>query len=112
MIAAECRLQVARRISGLPRRRISPFFPVATRIMPAPPADESVRVIFLDVDGVVCCNDRGLLEPVKMMLLAKVCQETGAKVCLSTNWRLHDDLRNRLYTELSLIHISEPTRPY
>ena len=36
-----------------------------------------------------------------MMLLAKVCQETGAKVCLSTNWRLHDDLRNRLYTELA-----------
>merc|ERR1719498_1829237 len=62
---------------------------------------ESVRVLFLDVDGVVCCNDLGLLEPQKMMLLAKVCQETGAKVCLSTNWRLHDDLRNRLYTELA-----------
>ena len=64
----------------------------------SPSAGSGVRVLFLDVDGVVCCNDRGILEKDKMQLLKRIRDETGCKVCLSTNWRLYDDLRHEVRT--------------
>ena len=59
-----------------------------------------LRVIFLDVDGVVCCNQNGHLEPDKMKQLLRITNETSAKVCLSTNWRLYAELREHLYAKL------------
>ena len=73
-----------------------PGIPVA-----APP----LRVLFLDVDGVVCCNQKGQLEPDKMRQLIRITKEASAKVCLSSNWRLYKDLRENLYTKLGAVGI-------
>ena len=60
-----------------------------------------MRVLFLDVDGVVCCNRDSLIEPDKMEVLQKICEATRCKVCISSNWRLFDDLRQHLYRQLA-----------
>eukprot|EP00965_Chrysotila_dentata_P233518 6199634-Pleurochrysis_carterae.AAC.1 len=44
-------------------------------------------VIFLDIDGVICCNYNGHLEEPKLAQLKRIVEETGAKVVLSTDWR-------------------------
>ena len=67
----------------------------------APP----LRVLFLDVDGVVCCNQNGQLEPDKMQQLIRITKEASAKVCLSSNWRLYEELREHLYTKLGAVGI-------
>lgn len=67
---------------------------------PQPELRATLRVIFLDVDGVVCCNQNGHLEPDKMKQLLRITNETSAKVCLSTNWRLYAELREHLYAKL------------
>ena len=41
-----------------------------------------MRAIFLDIDGVICCNQFGRLEDRKLQLLRNVVQQTGAKVVL------------------------------
>jgi hypothetical protein len=41
------------------------------------------RVIFLDIDGVICCNMVGHLEENKLAELKRIVDETGAKVLLS-----------------------------
>ena len=69
--------------------------------MAAPP----LRILFLDVDGVVCCNQNGQLEPEKMQQLIRITKEADAKVCLSSNWRLYQDLREFLYAELGAVGI-------
>ena len=50
---------------------------------------------------VLCCNSEGCLEADKLQQLVRIASETGAKVCLSTNWRLYDHLRAFLYEELA-----------
>jgi hypothetical protein len=51
-----------------------------------------MRVIFLDIDGVL--NNRpSLIDgveilPEKVLLIERICQETGAKVILSSAWRV------------------------
>ena len=67
----------------------------------APP----LRVLFLDIDGVVCCNQNGQLEPDKMQQLLRITKEASAKVCLSSNWRLYEELREHLYTKLGAMGI-------
>ena len=42
-----------------------------------------VAVIFLDIDGVICCNMAGRLEESKLAILAEVVKKTQAKVVLS-----------------------------
>ena len=42
------------------------------------------RLIFLDVDGVICCNSSGQLEPAKLAELQRIVRLTGAKLVLST----------------------------
>lgn len=64
-----------------------------------------MRVLFLDVDGVVCCNRDCLLEVDKMQILQKICETTQCKVCISSNWRLFDDLRQHLYQQLAYYNI-------
>ena len=49
----------------------------------------------------LCCNSEGCLEADKLQQLVRIASETGAKVCLSTNWRLYDHLRTFLYEELA-----------
>ena len=42
------------------------------------------RLIFLDIDGVICCNSSGQLEPAKLSELQRIVRLTGAKIVLST----------------------------
>ena len=53
------------------------------------------RVIFLDIDGVICCNSFGRLEENKLQLLKSVVDSTGAKVVLSTDWRRWPKLKQQ-----------------
>ena len=55
-----------------------------------------MRAIFLDIDGVICCNQYGRLEDRKLQLLRKVVKETGAKIVLSTDWRRIPKLKQLL----------------
>ena len=83
--------------------------PPAGRTAPTQPATLAaappLRVLFLDVDGVVCCNQNGQLEPDKMQQLIRITKEASAKVCLSSNWRLYEELREHLYTKLGAVGI-------
>ena len=36
-----------------------------------------VKLIFLDIDGVICCNTSSTLEPKKLVLLRHICEQTG-----------------------------------
>lgn len=57
---------------------------------------KDVRVCFLDVDGVLCCNHAREVERSKLLLLQKVIRRTNAKVVLSTNWRLFPELKTKI----------------
>mmetsp|Transcript_32307 Transcript_32307/g.67965 ORF Transcript_32307/g.67965 Transcript_32307/m.67965 type:complete len:572 (+) Transcript_32307:149-1864(+) len=64
-----------------------------------PSADElplPLRIVFLDIDGVLCCNQRCFLEPDKMSNLKHIVQTTGACVVLTSNWRLFEQLVQEL----------------
>ena len=52
-----------------------------------------MQVLFLDVDGVICCNQQMRLEEVKMRRLTRICLKAGAAIVLSTNWRRIPNLR-------------------
>ena len=47
----------------------------------------------------------GQLEPEKMQQLIRITKEADAKVCLSSNWRLYEDLREHVYAELEAVGI-------
>ena len=51
-------------------------------------------LIFLDLDGVVCCNMHGELERDKLIQVKKICDAAQAKVVLSTDWRRRPELIN------------------
>ena len=46
-----------------------------------------IKIIFLDVDGVICCNGAGRLETDKLARMKSIVERTGAVVVLSTDWR-------------------------
>lgn len=64
-----------------------------------------VRVIFLDIDGVICCNNQMKLEKDKMDLLCYIVKVTGASVVISSNWRNYQSLKNKLLKELKANNI-------
>ena len=72
---------------------------------PTPTAESSsqppVKLIFLDVDGVICCNFRGELEPARLAELKRVVDATGARVVLTSDWRRAPQLRARAYETLA-----------
>ena len=74
-----------------------------------------MKLIFLDIDGVICCNSFGRLEDKKLRILQGVCKETAAKVVLSTDWRRVPVLKQRLLATLRDYGIeaigSTPCRP-
>jgi len=55
----------------------------------------SAPLIFLDIDGVICCNFQGELEESKLQQLKRVCKATGAKVVPSSDWRRKESLKQR-----------------
>ena len=42
------------------------------------------RLIFLDIDGVICCNCSAQLEPARLAELQRIVRLTSAKIVLST----------------------------
>lgn len=60
---------------------------------------DKIKVIFLDFDGVLnsekfvrSCEYCGvMLDPSRMILLKQIIDATGAKIVLSTSWRMHWD---------------------
>ena len=54
-----------------------------------------VAVIFLDIDGVICCNMAGRLEEQKLANLNDIVKATQAKVVLSTDWRRQANLKRQ-----------------
>ena len=58
-------------------------------------------LVFLDIDGVVCCNFHGELEGTKLALVKDIVDATGAKVVLSSDWRRRPDLRQRAEAALA-----------
>ena len=51
-------------------------------------APHRLRVIFLDVDGVLCLNEFATLQPELLNNLAYACAAAGACVAVSSDWRL------------------------
>tara|TARA_B110000091_G_C13741607_1_gene443627 strand:+ start:106 stop:672 length:567 start_codon:yes stop_codon:yes gene_type:complete len=47
-----------------------------------------LKAIFLDVDGVLCCNDYAVLQPELLANLTMAIENTGAVVVVSSDWRL------------------------
>ena len=47
-----------------------------------------LRVIFLDIDGVICCNSMGRLEDKKLRILQGVAQTAQAKIVWAVRVRL------------------------
>jgi hypothetical protein len=64
-----------------------------------------VAVIFLDIDGVICCNMAGRLEESKLAILADVVKKTQAKVVLSTDWRRQANLKRQVVAALNRLDI-------
>jgi len=57
-------------------------------------------LIFLDIDGVICCNFQGNLEEPKLAQLKRVASATGAKVVLSSDWRRKLPLKQKVQRAL------------
>ena len=52
-------------------------------------------LVFLDIDGVICCNFVGCLQNEKLAQLKRICKATGAKVVLSSDWRRTEPLKQK-----------------
>ena len=56
-----------------------------------------MKVLFLDVDGVITVNDgSGTICQAKLKRLQSVVQQTQSVICISSNWRLFPQLKHRL----------------
>ena len=66
----------------------------------------SAPIIFLDIDGVICCNTRSELEVDKLKRLKRICAETNATVVLSSDWRRQKPLKDRVQRALERLRIS------
>ena len=86
---------------------------VLRRLAPAPGSYETfekdtatmVNILFLDLDGVVCCNFRGELERDKLQQVRRICEAANAKVVLSTDWRRRPDLKQRAERTLASVGV-------
>jgi len=70
------------------------------------PSTASAPIIFLDIDGVICCNTRSELEVDKLKRLKRICSETNATVVLSSDWRRQKPLKDRVQRALERLRIS------
>lgn len=61
---------------------------------------EAMKVIFLDIDGVVLPFYRKGFDESKMILLKEIVLNTDAKIVLSSNWRLTQGRRDAVINEL------------
>lgn len=67
---------------------------------------EGLKVIFLDFDGVITChNSKWSLMPDKMNMIRRICENTGAKIVISSSWRMNT-------LESTLAYITDSKTPY
>ena len=64
------------------------------------------RVIFLDVDGELTYssyknNETQNIDPEKILLVKEICDRTGAKVVISSSWRMCKNLCDFLINMLT-----------
>ena len=66
-----------------------------------------MKILFLDIDGVVNCEStaqrhRGAIgiDPYMALLVARIVERTGAKVVLSSTWRLWADARDEVRSQV------------
>ena len=60
-----------------------------------------MKIVFLDIDGVLCSpraalalGDEGIvrrLDPVAVAMVNDICDKTGAKIVISSTWRIETD---------------------
>ena len=65
----------------------------------------AVPLIFLDIDGVICCNQLQTLEAAQLQQLKRICKATGAKVVLSSDWRRKIPLKQKVQRALQRLGI-------
>ena len=63
------------------------------------------RILFLDVDGVICCNFAGKIEADKLEQVRRICHTTNSQVVLSSDWRRQPDLMHRLQMTLASVGV-------
>eukprot|EP01083_Nonionella_stella_P302417 1042612_1 len=59
-----------------------------------------IKVLFLDVDGVLNTLTNEKLSAIMIKRLALVIEQTQCKICLSTSWRTNQDAKDVLFNEL------------
>ena len=64
-----------------------------------------IKVLFLDVDGVLCCNEYATLEPPLLDQLSIIIEHTEAVVAVSSDWRLFSSKFQELCRALKLRNI-------
>jgi hypothetical protein len=77
-----------------------------------------MKVIFLDVDGVICVDNKICIKHIKR--LQSIVERTGAKIVLSSNWRLYQNFFDNISSLLSRFNMTiigmtpniENARPY
>ena len=82
-----------------------PAGPSAASTGPSPSGGSQTPLIFLDIDGVICCNHHGELEEAKLANLRIMAEATGAKVVLSSDWRRQRPLKQRVQRALARIGV-------
>lgn len=76
-----------------------------------------MKILFLDIDG-VCNNQESFknpimdpIDPVMAARVRKIIKETGCQVILSSSWRLHIDLRDKVRKEVCEFILTTPYMP-
>ena len=70
------------------------------------PSKVSEPLIFLDIDGVICCNYHCQLEVDKLQQLRRICKATGASVVLSSDWRRQLPMKQKVQRALQRLGIT------
>ncbi|KAL1496470.1 hypothetical protein AB1Y20_016424 [Prymnesium parvum] len=65
----------------------------------------SFPILFLDIDGVLCCHNDGVIDRSPLEELQRVCLATGARVVLSSDWRRHAFLTEKVRASLEEIGV-------
>ena len=68
--------------------------------------DADSPLVFLDIDGVICCNNWFQLEEDKLQQVGRICRETGAKVVLSSDWRRKTHLKQKIQRALLRVGVT------
>ena len=76
---------------------------------PAPAAADqpstSEPLLFLDIDGVICCNYECRLEEDKLRQLKRIHKATACKIVISSDWRKNLPMKQKLQRALDRLGI-------